>query len=37
VTPASLLQSTRVHATFDGRVSADTPLHDSDPATAPGA
>ena len=37
VTPASLLQSARVHATFDGRVSAGTPLHSSDPAPAAGA
>jgi hypothetical protein len=35
VTPASLLQSARVHATFDGRVSAGTPSNSSDPA--PGA
>jgi len=37
VTPASLLQSARVHATFDGRVSADTLSQRSASTTAPGA
>jgi hypothetical protein len=37
VTPASLLQSAQVHATFDGRVSADRLSHRSDPTPAPGA
>ena len=37
VTPASLLQSARVHATFDGRVSTDTLSLRSEPTPTPGA